>query len=102
MDNAKEEIMLALPLLEQNDLNNIMKKMTALGVESFSDLSFLTESDLLGILKPIQARKLVSHFSSKGEKSFWCNMCLHLPCLRVICTCSVKVCIYFAYNEQEI
>jgi hypothetical protein len=50
-----------LPSLQNAD--SIVQKLKETGVETTDDLRYVTEQDLVPMLKPIQARKLVSSWS---------------------------------------
>ena len=60
MDNLKEAVTTILPSLSPETLEALIVKMIELGVEVIEDLHLLTEDDMTPLLKPIQARKLVS------------------------------------------
>ena len=60
MDNLKEAVTTILPSLSPETLEALIAKMIELGVEVIEDLHLLTEDDMTPLLKPIQARKLVS------------------------------------------
>jgi len=40
----------------------VLQSLNAIGVEQPHDISHVVESDLIDILKPIQARKLLAHW----------------------------------------
>ncbi|CAN8032349.1 unnamed protein product, partial [Ixodes persulcatus] len=64
---VKEQLDAALPNLTSGEVESVLNKFMSLGVDCPSDLDFLTEGDLAGILKPIQARKLVAHFKLQSK-----------------------------------
>ena len=49
-----------LPDLPGSSLEILEETLQSLGVETTEDLSFIQEADLLAVLRPIQARKLVA------------------------------------------
>ena len=60
---SSEAISSVLPSLSATDVDHILQKLSEIGVESLSDLQHVTESDLVPLLKPVQARKLLSAWS---------------------------------------
>ncbi|XP_039594613.1 uncharacterized protein LOC120516762 isoform X1 [Polypterus senegalus] len=48
------------PNLNNEDLNVIVEKIQDLGVYHTEDVRYIKEEELLGVLKPVQARKLIS------------------------------------------
>nr|XP_050028093.2 uncharacterized protein LOC126523536 isoform X3 [Dermacentor andersoni]XP_050030180.2 uncharacterized protein LOC126526322 isoform X1 [Dermacentor andersoni] len=66
MEAVHLDVVNALPNLSAEILQNVMSKLLDLGVESCGDLCLLTEQDLCDVMKPIQARKLITYFKSKS------------------------------------
>jgi hypothetical protein len=58
-----------MPTLSEDVVINVMDVFTDIGVECLSDLNHIQEKDLVGVLKPIQVRKLLSAWKS-GMMSF--------------------------------
>lgn len=74
MDFIKDEILSALPTLQEPVLMAVVEKLVEAGVEEEHDLQYVQESDLTVFLKPIQSRKLMSAWKAKGE----CVICNHI------------------------
>ena len=53
-----------LPFLTDNDSILVLNTLNELGVEQWDDMKHVEEGDLNGVLKPIQARKLLTHVKS--------------------------------------
>lgn len=49
-----------LPDLAPSVLGIVVETLQSLGVETTEDFDFVQESDLMSVLRPIQARKLVA------------------------------------------
>ncbi|XP_022077878.1 uncharacterized protein LOC110971785 [Acanthochromis polyacanthus] len=65
MDDAEQSnicsaITKVLPDLPTSVLNTVEEMLQSLGVETTEDFQFIQEKDLLSVLRPIQARKLVA------------------------------------------
>lgn len=58
----------ALPKISQ--LERLVEALEELGVRDFEDMNYVQESDLLHILKPVEARRLLSFVKST-------SMCLN-------------------------
>lgn len=58
--NLRSAITKVLPELPAAVLNIVEETLQTLGVETTEDLRFIQEADLLSVLRPIQARKLVA------------------------------------------
>lgn len=56
-----------LPGLPNEALKLVEDTLEALGATTTDDLKYITEGDLLPVLKPIQARRLVNAWVQKGE-----------------------------------
>jgi len=82
MDSVKELLVTAIPSLQDDKLEAVLKHLTDIGVESLSDLNFVdAEKDFCGILRPIEARK-VAHFLTsfrQGELAFFIVSNVHIP-----------------------
>ena len=57
----------SLHLLSKDLVKNVVELLQTIGVESFSDLQFVEEVDLLLVIKPIQARKLIKSWRNASE-----------------------------------
>ncbi|XP_047447616.1 uncharacterized protein LOC125012055 [Mugil cephalus] len=60
-------IMEVLPELEEVNKNILEEHLQSIGVETYDDLRFVTEADLMTALRPIQARKLLSVWKQKYQ-----------------------------------
>lgn len=60
MDEISAFIKEVLPNIPENVLAKLIKKLSDDGFEELADGAVLREEDLLGILKPVQIRKLVA------------------------------------------
>ncbi|KAL0993618.1 hypothetical protein UPYG_G00110630 [Umbra pygmaea] len=49
-------------------LEPLLEALLELGVQDLEDLSYIQESDLLHVLKPVEARKLLSQFKTTSQK----------------------------------
>ena len=58
-------IMEVLPELQAVNKNILEEHLQSIGVETCDDLHFVTEADLMTVLRPIQARKLLSAWKQK-------------------------------------
>lgn len=56
-----------LPDLSDVAKDMLVETLLAQGVETYSDLQYVTEADLLSALRPIQARKAVAAWKVKCE-----------------------------------
>ncbi len=56
-----------LPKLPTSVLGILEETLQSLGVETAEDSTFIQESDLLSILRPVQARKLVAVWKQTSE-----------------------------------
>ncbi|XP_072145106.1 uncharacterized protein [Dermacentor andersoni] len=66
MEAVHLQVVNAFPNLSAEILQNVMRKLLDLCVELCGDLCLLTEQDLCDVMKPIQARKLMTYFKSKS------------------------------------
>ena len=66
MDFIKGEILSVLPTLTEPLLQAVVDKLAESGVEGVDDFEFVEASDL-DLLKPIQSRKLLHVWKSRGE-----------------------------------
>ncbi|XP_073724502.1 uncharacterized protein [Misgurnus anguillicaudatus] len=57
----------ALPKMSQ--LEPLLEALEELGVQNCEDMTYIQESDLLHILKPVEARKLLSCFKSPSQSN---------------------------------
>lgn len=58
-------IMEVLPQLQAINKNILEEHLQSIGVETYDNLMFITEADLLTALRPVQARKLLSVWKQK-------------------------------------
>nr|XP_055062822.1 uncharacterized protein LOC129445851 isoform X2 [Misgurnus anguillicaudatus] len=58
-------IMDALPQLQAVNKNILEEHLQSIGVETYDDLRFVTEADLMTALRPVEARKLLSVWKRK-------------------------------------
>lgn len=66
MDDIATHIEQALPMCSTPaTLQPILDALKDLGVETVDDLKLVQIDDLAGVLKPIQARKLLAYIKSK-------------------------------------
>lgn len=56
-----------LPDLPEAVLTSVEDTLKALGTETTDDLQHITEGDLLPVLKPIQARRLVAAWAKNSK-----------------------------------
>ncbi|KAL7852596.1 hypothetical protein SRHO_G00171900, partial [Serrasalmus rhombeus] len=56
------EVLPELPAVTKNILE---EHMQSIGVETHDDLRFIEEADLMTVLRPVQARKLLSVWKQK-------------------------------------
>lgn len=56
-----------LPDISASELNLVVDTLKSLGVETTQDFQFVQEADLLSVLRPIQARKLVSAWTRTSK-----------------------------------
>ena len=57
----------ALPDLPDQVVKSVEDTLKALGAVTTDDLQYITEGDLLPVLKPIQARRLVAAWAQNSE-----------------------------------
>ncbi len=58
-------IMEVLPELQAVNKNILEEHLQSIGIETYDDLCFVTEDDLMTALRPVQARKLLSVWKRK-------------------------------------
>ncbi len=56
----------ALPMLDNDRLNDLISELTRIGVKTDDDLRYVTSDDLKDFLSPIDCRKLIQFFKSRG------------------------------------
>lgn len=71
MENVWLQVMEALPNLPPETLMKVMTKLLNVGVESCADLVFLTEQDWCGVIRPVQARKLLTYVKENSKNSVY-------------------------------
>lgn len=62
-----DAIAAVLPDLPDQVLKSVEDTLKAHGVVTANDLQYITEGDLLPVLKPIQARRLVAAWAQNSE-----------------------------------
>lgn len=65
--NIRSAITKVLPDLPASILNLVEETLQSLGVETTEDFHFIQEADLLSVLRPIQARKLVTAWKETSK-----------------------------------
>lgn len=70
MENVSEDshtllsfIQSVLPNLSNQGLNSVVDTIKNLGIETAEDIKYIKEEQLLTVLKPVQARKVISSFT---------------------------------------
>ena len=61
-----ESIKSCLTTLTSEEFDAIIEKLNVNGVNSMEDVKYVVETDLLSVLKPIQARRLTDSWNKKG------------------------------------
>ncbi|KAL7882934.1 hypothetical protein SRHO_G00005920 [Serrasalmus rhombeus] len=69
-DDIKSSISTVLPDLPESILNIVEETLQSLGVGTIDDFQFVQEADLLCVLRPIQARKLVASWKQTCSEMF--------------------------------
>lgn len=62
----EEFVKKSTPNLTSDKLHTVLQLLAYVGVESVDDLAFVQEKDLLNVLPPIKARKLIQNWSCNG------------------------------------
>jgi len=65
--SLEDAVQRVLPSLTGALLGSVIDKLLEDGVEDVPDLKFVQEKDLVGILKPIQVRKLLTAWNDDGK-----------------------------------
>lgn len=73
--DIRDAIGAALPGLSNEVMAAVEDALEKLGTTTRDDLRFITEGDLLPVLKPIQARRLVAAWA-QNSKYFEINSCV--------------------------
>ncbi len=68
MESVEDIIRKALPMLQEKDFNNVTTHLAGVGVQTSSDLQFVTLEDIKDVIPLIAARRLVHHFNNRGKK----------------------------------
>ncbi|MCI4374223.1 hypothetical protein PGIGA_G00003720, partial [Pangasianodon gigas] len=50
------------------ELEPLLEVLQELGVQELEDLNYIQESDLLHVLKPVEVRRLLSHFKTTSQR----------------------------------
>ena len=69
MDEVLSIVKKILPTLDDGACSKLGENLTELGVTSVEDLEYIQEKDLLTVLKPIEARKLLKN---------WCTSSMYI------------------------
>ncbi len=56
----------ALSMLDNDRLNDLIAELTRMGVKTDDDLQYVTSDDLKDFLSPIDCRKRINFFKSRG------------------------------------
>ncbi|XP_076585369.1 uncharacterized protein LOC143333240 [Chaetodon auriga] len=67
MEDIRNFVARVLPDLPGSILNIVEETMQSLGVETTDDFQFIQEADLLCVLRPIQARKLIASWKQTSQ-----------------------------------
>lgn len=65
--NVRSAITKVMPDLPASVLDILQETLQSLGVETTEDFQFIQEADLLSVLRPIQARKLVAAWKQTSK-----------------------------------
>ncbi|KAG2456475.1 PAXB1 protein, partial [Polypterus senegalus] len=68
-EEIKQTVLSVIPGLPEERLNQLVEKLIGLGVESFEDLVYVKEEDILEFIQPIQCRKLLNAWKHHEQKS---------------------------------
>ncbi len=55
----------ALPMLDNDRLNDLISELTRIGVKTDDDLQYVTSDDLKDFLSPIDCRKVIHFFKRR-------------------------------------
>lgn len=66
-ESVDDVISKALPTIQQEDHDNLMRHLTSIGVKTDSDLQFLTLEDLKDIVSLIAGQKLIHFLTNRGK-----------------------------------
>lgn len=86
--NISDAIAEVLPNLPDQVVKSVEDLLMTLGAATTEDLQYITEGDLLPVLKPVQARRLVAAWAQKSK----CKTLLpqHITCLLYSCIGNLK------------
>ncbi|XP_072571034.1 uncharacterized protein [Paramormyrops kingsleyae] len=59
----------ALPMLDKDQLNDLTSELRRIGVKTDDDLQYVTLDDVKDFLSPIDCRKLINFFKSRGNEN---------------------------------
>lgn len=66
-ETVVDAITAALPKLDEDRLKSLLERLLlVVGVEEVADLIYVKEDDIKDILTPLQTRKLIDFFQSRG------------------------------------
>jgi len=80
-DSIEKCILEVLPNLSIDSCKLLMEKLDSIGVETVGDLNLIREVEMIGILKPMQVRKLLLAWSPPPASI---NGILHWRCYKMI------------------
>ncbi|KAI7802538.1 hypothetical protein IRJ41_012769 [Triplophysa rosa] len=67
MDPVEDIIKKALPMLQERDYYNVLTHLAGMGVQTDSDLQFVTLEDMKDVIPPIAVRRLIHYIKKSGE-----------------------------------
>lgn len=70
MDSLEDIINKALPMLQESDHNNLLTHLAGIGVQTESDLLFVTLEDMKGVIPLIAGRRLIHYIKKRGKKYY--------------------------------
>lgn len=73
MDVIEKNVRMIVPDLEVDKVKSVLRMLQELGATDIADLPLVKEEDFNGIIKPIQARKLINAWQNTG-KNFHFNL----------------------------
>lgn len=76
MNDLKQKVVDILPNLAPSVVSSVVEKLVNCGVESLSDLQYVTEGDLTGLLQVVQIRKLLTAWHQAGIFNWMLKYCI--------------------------
>lgn len=77
-DLIRECILSTLPSITIESLSAMVDKLLQQGVDTEEDLQYVREQDIEEFIKPIQCRKLLDAWKSKGKVLVTCFLCYRI------------------------